>query len=218
MSLTNGSVELEKLSQAPIGKIISFVYYGHGQNYGKVRKATVVEVLTDGILAQEINETHPKHFKDEEAYEVQTEPVTQMDTDSSKTISFVDAREMLSEAGWANEPTLDILTGEQLTVLFGAFHTARENAEFGQFEYEWDTENGNVVITDNVSQEPFEWKPKASSDGLYRSVDITLGKTQDGSSIDFRFVTDQLGNASVEHNGSPVRPLEFLGILANFLE
>lgn len=61
-------------------------------------------------------------------------------------ITFLNAEEMLEEARWANEVTLDILTGEQLTVLFGSFHTARENADAGDFEYQWDPENGNILV------------------------------------------------------------------------
>ena len=53
---------------------------------------------------------------------------------------------MLEEAGYANELVLDILTGEQLTVLFGGYHSSRENADSGDFEYEWDSDNGNVIL------------------------------------------------------------------------
>ena len=38
-----------------------------GKTMVKLRHATVLEVFADGILAQEQNDSHPKHFKDDEA-------------------------------------------------------------------------------------------------------------------------------------------------------
>ena len=96
MSLTNGSVRVRKLSDAKEGNVISFVYYGHGQNHGQLRYAEVLEVLADGILAQEVNGTHPKHFKNGEAEDVKMEEkLQQVVSGETKAVTFLDAKEML---------------------------------------------------------------------------------------------------------------------------
>jgi len=202
MSLTNGSVRVRKLTDANQGNVISFVYYGHGQNHGQLRYAEVLEVLNEGILAQEVNGTHPKHFKNSEAEDVKLEEKLQeLVSSETKGVTFLDAKDMLLEAGWSNEIVLDILTGEQLTVLFGSFHTARENANAGDFEYQWDSENGNVLVIDsrntsNVSVEP------VGHDHTLRYVTFRVTR-QDGGFSDFRVTVDAMGKITFQ-NGSDV--------------
>jgi len=201
MSLTNGSVRVRKLSDAKEGNVVSFVYYGHGQNHGELRYAQVIEVLADGILAQEVNGTHPKHFKNGEAEDVKLEEKLQDAVSGEvKGITFIDAKDMLEEAEWANEIVLDILTGEQLTVLFGSFHTARENADAGEFEYQWDSENGNILVTDNRNAPHVS--VKASDDSLHhtlRYVTFRVSNNETGSYSDFRVTVDAVGKITFQN-------------------
>ena len=220
MSLTNGSVRMSKLTDAKEGNVISFVYYGHGQNHGQLRYAEVLEVLADGILAQEVNGTHPKHFKNGEAEDVKVEEkLQQLVSGKTKGITFIDAKDMLEEAEWANEIVLDILTGEQLTVLFGSYHTARENAGVGDFEYQWDSENGNVLVIDkrnasNVSV-------KASDDSLHhtlRYVTFRVSNNETGSYSDFRVTVDALGKITFQNGKDIVSVDNFAKALNSLIE
>ena len=214
MSLTNGKVRSSKLSDAKEGNVISFVYYGHGQNHGQLRYAEVIEVLADGILAQEVNGTHPKHFKNGEAEDVKLEEKLQQSVSGEvKGITFLDAKEMLEEAGYANELVLDILTGEQLTVLFGSFHTARENADAGEFEYQWDSENGNILVTDNRNTSNISVDPVAHDHTLryvtFRVTNNRFAPGLIGGFSDFRVTVDAMGKITFQHNEDVVSVEDF---------
>ena len=209
MSLTNGAITYRKLSDVIEGNVVSFVYYGHGQNHGQLRHATVLEILADGILAQEKNSTHPKHFKNNEAEDIKLEEdndadfaLTAVETSTAKGVTFVDAKEMLEEAGYANELVLDILTGEQLTVLFGGYHSSRENAGAGDFEYQWDSENGNILVTanslSNISVEP------VAHDHTLRYVTFRATDILGDSFSDFRVTVDPLGKITFQQNDNVV--------------
>jgi len=217
MSLTNGSVRMSKLTDAKEGNVISFVYYGHGQNHGQLRYAKVLEVLADGILAQEVNTNHPKHFKNGEAEDVKVEEkLQQLVSGETKGVTFLDAKDMLLEAGWSNEIVLDILTGEQLTVLFGSFHTARENADAGDFEYQWDSENGNVLVIDNRNASNVSVEPVAHDHTLrYVTFRVTL---QDGGFSDFRVTVDPLGKITFQQNENVVSVDDFAKALNSLIE
>ena len=218
MSLTNGSIRARKLSDANEGNVISFVYYGHGQNHGQLRYAEVIEVLADGILAQEVNGTHPKHFKNGEAEDVKLEEKLQEAVSGEvKGITFLDAKEILEEAGWANEPTLDILTGEQLTVLFGSFHTARENADTGDFEYQWDSENGNILVTDNRNASNVSVEPVAH-DHTLRFVTFRVSNDNTGSYSDFRVTVDAMGKITFQNGKDIVSVDNFAKALNSVIE
>jgi hypothetical protein len=199
MSLTNGAISYRKLSDVSEGNVVSFVYYGHGQNHGQLRHATVLEVFADGILAQEQSGSHPKHFKNNEAEDVKLEGQQDFVLSEVKGVTFVDAKEMLEEAGYANELVLDILTGEQLTVLFGGYHSSRENADVGQYEYQWDSENGNILVTNNRNTSNISVEPIAHDHTLryvtFRATDI-LGD----SFSDFRVTVDPLGKITFQQN------------------
>ena len=217
MSLTNGSVRMSKLTDAKQGNVISFVYYGHGQNHGQLRYAEVIEVLADGILAQEVNGTHPKHFKNGEAEDVKVEEkLQQLVSGETKGITFIDAKDMLEEAEWANEIVLDILTGEQLTVLFGSYHTARENADAGDFEYQWDSENGNVLVIDNRNKSNVSVEP-VGHDHTLRYVTFRVTR-QDGGFSDFRVTVDPLGKITFQHGGDVVTVDDFSKALNSLIK
>ena len=220
MSLTNGSVRVRKLSDAKEGNVISFVYYGHGQNHGQLRYAEVIEVLADGILAQEVNGTHPKHFKNGEAEDVKLEEkLQQVVSGETKGVTFLDAKEMLEEAGWANEVVLDMLTGEQLTVLFGSYHTARENADAGEFEYQWDSENGNILVIDNRNASNVS--VKASDDSIHhtlRYVTFRVSNNKTGSYSDFRVTVDALGKITFQNGKDIVSVDNFAKALNSLIE
>ena len=210
MSLTNGAISYRKLSDVIEGNVVSFVYYGNGQNHGQLRHATVLEVLADGILAQEKNSTHPKHFKNNEAEDIKLEEdnevdfaLTAVETSTAKGVTFVDAKEMLEEAGYANELVLDILTGEQLTVLFGGYHSSRENADVGDFEYQWDSENGNILVTDNRNTSNISVEPIAH-DHTLRYVTFRATDTLGDSYSDFRVTVDPLGKITFQQNENVV--------------
>ena len=209
MSLTNGSVRVRKLTDAKEGNVISFVYYGHGQNHGQLRYAEVLEVLNDGVLAQEVNGTHPKHFKNGEAEDVKMEEkLQQVVSGETKGVTFLDAKEMLEEAGWANEIVLDMLTGEQLTVLFGSFHTARENADTGDFEYQWDSENGNILVTDNRNASNVSVEVRGH-DHTLRYVTFRVSNNDAGTYSDFRVTVDALGKITFQQNENVVSVEDF---------
>ena len=218
MSLTNGSIRVRKLTDAKEGNVVSFVYYGHGQNHGQLRYAQVIEVLADGILAQEVNGTHPKHFKNGEAEDVKLEEKLQ-DAVSGETkgVTFLDAKEMLEEAGWANEIVLDILTGEQLTVLFGSFHTARENADAGDFEYQWDSENGNVLVIDNRNTSNISVEP-VSHDHTLRYVTFRVTDNSVGAFTNFRVTVDAMGKITFQQNDNVVSVEDFSKALNSLIE
>ena len=218
MSLTNGSVRVRKLTDAKEGNVISFVYYGHGQNHGQLRYAEVIEVLADGVLAQEVNGTHPKHFKNGEAEDVKLEEkLKQLVSGETKGITFLDAKEMLEEAGWANEIVLDILTGEQLTVLFGSFHTARENADAGEFEYQWDSENGNVLVIDNRNTSNVSVEVRGH-DHTLRYVTFRVSNNDDATYSDFRVTVDALGKITFQQNENVVSVEDFAKALNSLIE
>ena len=218
MSLTNGKVRSSKLSDAKEGNVISFVYYGHGQNHGQLRYAEVIEVLADGILAQEVNGTHPKHFKNGEAEDVKLEEkLQQIVSGETKGVTFLDAKEMLEEAGWANEIVLDMLTGEQLTVLFGSFHTARENADAGEFEYQWDSENGNVLVIDNRNTSNVSVEVRGH-DHTLRYVTFRVSNNDTGSYSDFRVTVDAVGKITFQQNENVVSVDSFSEALNSLIE
>ena len=218
MSLTNGKVRSSKLSDAKEGNVISFVYYGHGQNHGQLRYAEVIEVLADGILAQEVNGTHPKHFKNGEAEDVKLEEkLQQIVSGETKGVTFLDAKEMLEEAGWANEIVLDILTGEQLTVLFGSFHTARENTDAGEFEYQWDSENGNVLVIDNRNTSNVSVEVRGH-DHTLRYVTFRVSNNDTGSYSDFRVTVDAVGKITFQQNENVVSVDSFSEALNSLIE
>ncbi len=218
MSLTNGSVRVRKLSDAKEGNVISFVYYGHGQNHGQLRYAEVLEVLADGILAQEVNGTHPKHFKNGEAEDVKLEEkLQQIVSGETKGVTFLDAKEMLEEAGWANEIVLDMLTGEQLTVLFGSFHTARENADAGEFEYQWDSENGNVLVIDNRNASNVSVEVRGH-DHTLRYVTFRVSNNDDATYSDFRVTVDALGKITFQNGKDIVSVDNFAKALNSLIE
>jgi hypothetical protein len=199
MSLTNGAISYRKLSDTDEGNVVSFVYYGHGQNHGQLRHATVLEVFADGILAQEKDTNHPKRFKNNEAEDVKLEGQQDFSLSEAKGVTFVDAKEMLEEAGYANELVLDILTGEQLTVLFGGFHTSRENAGLGDFEYEWDSDNGNILVTNNRNTSNISVEP-VGHDHTLRYVTFRATDTLGDSFSDFRVTVDPLGKITFQQN------------------
>jgi len=203
MSLTNGAISYRKLSDADEGNVVSFVYYGHGLNHGQLRHATVLEVLADGILAQEKDSNHPKHFKNKEAEDVKLEGQQDFSLSEVKGITFVDAKEMLEEAGYANELVLDILTGEQLTVLFGGYHSSRENAGLGDFEYEWDSDNGNILVTDNRNTSNISVEP-VGHDHTLRYVTFRATDSLGDSYSDFRVTVDPLGKITFQQNENVV--------------
>ena len=218
MSLTNGSIRVRKLSDAKEGNVISFVYYGHGQNHGQLRYAEVIEVLADGILAQEVNGTHPKHFKNGEAEDVKLEEkLQQIVSGETKGVTFLDAKEMLEEAGWANEIVLDMLTGEQLTVLFGSFHTARENADAGEFEYQWDSENGNVLVIDNRNASNVSVEVRGH-DHTLRYVTFRVSNNDDATYSDFRVTVDALGKITFQNGKDIVSVDNFAKALNSLIE
>ena len=203
MSLTNGAISYRNLSDVSEGNVVSFVYYGHGQNHGQLRHATVIEVLADGILAQEKDSNHPKHFKNKEAEDVKLEGQQDFSLSEVKGITFVDAKEMLEEAGYANELVLDILTGEQLTVLFGGYHSSRENAGIGDFDYQWDSENGNILVTDNRNTSNISVEP-VGHDHTLRYVTFRATDTLGDSFSDFRVTVDPLGKITFQQNENVV--------------
>ena len=218
MSLTNGSVRVRKLSDAKEGNVISFVYYGHGQNHGQLRYAKVLEVLADGILAQEVNSTHPKHFKNGEAEDVKLEEkLQQVVSGDTKGVTFLDAKDMLLEAGWANEIVLDMLTGEQLTVLFGSFHAARENADVGDFEYQWDSENGNILVIDNRNSSNVSVEVRGH-DHTLRYVTFRVSNDDAGTYSDFRVTVDALGKITFQQNENVVSVDDFSKALNTLIE
>ena len=218
MSLTNGSIRVRKLTDAVEGNVVSFVYYGHGQNHGQLRYAEILEVLNDGILAQEVNGTHPKHFKNSEAENVKVEEKLQEAVSGeTKGVTFVDAKEMLEEAGYANELVLDILTGEQLTVLFGGFHTARENADAGDFEYQWDSENGNVLVIDNRNTSNVSVEVRGH-DHTLRYVTFRVSNNDDATYSDFRVTVDALGKITFQQNEDVVSVDNFAKALNSLIE
>ena len=214
MSLTNGAVSYRKLSDVGEGNVVSFVYYGHGQNHGQLRHATVLEVFADGILAQEQNSSHPKHFKNNEAEDVKLEGQSPSEV---KGVTFLDAKEMLEEAGYANELVLDILTGEQLSVLFGGYHSSRENADVGEYEYQWDSENGNILVTNNRNTSNISVEPVAHDYTLryvtFRATDI-LGD----SFSDFRVTVDPLGKITFQQNDNVVTFEDFAKALNSLIK
>ena len=217
MSLTNGSVRVRKLSDAKEGNVISFVYYGHGENNGQLRYAEVIEVFSDGVLAQEVNGTHPKRFKNGEAEDVKMEEKLQDAISSEvKGITFVDAKEMLEEAGYANELVLDILTGEQLTVLFGGYHSARENADAGDYDYQWDSGNGNILVTDNRNTSNVTVEPVAH-DHTLRYVTFRVTNEVGGFS-DFRVTVDPLGKITFQHGSDVVSVDSFAEALNSLIK
>tara|TARA_E500000331_G_scaffold352353_1_gene400776 strand:- start:631 stop:1344 length:714 start_codon:yes stop_codon:yes gene_type:complete len=203
MSLTNGAISYRNLSDVSEGNVVSFVYYGHGQNHGQLRHATVLEVFADGILAQEQNSSHPKHFKNKEAEDVKLEGQQDSVSGEVKGITFVDAKEILEEAGYANELVLDILTGEQLTVLFGSFHTSRENAGVGDFDYQWDSDNGNILVSDNRNTSNISVEA-VGHDHTLRYVTFRATDTLGDSFSDFRVTVDPLGKITFQQNENVV--------------
>ena len=203
MSLTNGAISYRNLSDVSEGNVVSFVYYGHGQNHGQLRHATVLEVFADGILAQEQSSSHPKHFKNNEAEDVKLEGQQDFSLSEVKGVTFVDAKEMLEEAGYANELVLDILTGEQLTVLFGGYHSSRENAGLGDFEYEWDSDNGNILVTDNRNTSNISVEP-VGHDHTLRYVTFRATDSLGDSYSDFRVTVDPLGKITFQQNENVV--------------
>ena len=216
MSLTNGAIRYRNLSDVSEGNVVSFVYYGHGQNHGQLRHATVLEVFADGILAQEKDTNHPKRFKDKEAEDVKLEGQQDFSLSEVKGITFVDAKEMLEEAGYANELVLDILTGEQLTVLFGGYHSARENAGAGDFEYQWDSGNGNILVTDNRNTSNVTVEPVAH-DHTLRFVTFRVTNEVGGFS-DFRVTVDPLGKITFQHGSDVVSVDSFAEALNSLIK
>ena len=216
MSLTNGAISYRNLSDVSEGNVVSFVYYGHGQNHGQLRHATVIEVFADGILAQEQNSSHPKHFKNNEAEDVKLEGQQDFSLSEVKGITFVDAKEMLEEAGYANELVLDILTGEQLTVLFGGYHSARENAGAGDYDYQWDSGNGNILVTDNRNTSNVTVEPVAN-DHTLRYVTFRVTNEVGGFS-DFRVTVDPLGKITFQHGSDVVSVDSFAEALNSLIK
>ena len=212
---------LEKLSDAAEGQGISFVYYGNGKNYGQLRHATVLEVLADGVLAQETNNDHPKHFKNTEAYQVEHEAldasvaVAELEQIHGKGVTFVDAKQMLSEAGWANEVVLDSLTTEQLVQIFGAYHTVRENSTNGVFEYTWDAENGNILIKDTSA--PAYSVESINHDGTLRYVNFRVTNNVTGSFVDLRITVDQMGKVTLQSNDNVINAIGLTKTLLNLI-
>lgn len=218
MSLTNGTIRTRKLSDAKEGNVVSFVYYGHGQNHGQLRYAEVIEVLADGILAQEVNGTHPKHFKNGEAENVKLEKSLQETVSGEvKGITFLDAKDMLEEAGYANELVLDILTGEQLTVLFGGYHSARENAGAGEFEYQWDSENGNVLVIDNRNTSNVTVEAVAHENTL-RYVTFRVTDNSVGAFTNFGVTVDAMGKITFQQDDNVVNFEDFAKALNSLIK
>jgi hypothetical protein len=115
---------------------------------------------------------------------------------------------MLEEAEWANETVLDILTGEQLTVLFGGFHTARENAGVGDFEYQWDSENGNILVIDNRNASNVRVEVRGH-DHTLRYVTFRVSNNHSGTYSDFRVTVDALGKITFQQNENVVSIEDF---------
>ena len=219
MSLTNGAVTYRNLSDVDAGKVVSFVYYGHGENYGQLRQATVLEILADGVLAQEKNSSHPKHFKNVEAEDVKLEEDNSQNEpeigETTSGVTFVDAKQILSESGWANEVVLDSLTTEQLVQIFGAYHTVRENATNGVFEYTWDAENGNILIKD-ASAPAYSVEP-INHDGTLRYVNFRVTNNVTGSFVDLRITVDQMGKVTLQSNDNVINAIGLTKTLLNLI-
>ena len=220
MSLTNGAVTYRNLSDADEGKIVSFVYYGHGQNYGQLRHATVLEVLADGILAQEKNSGHPKHFKNAEAEDVKLEEDNSQNEheirETTSGVTFVDAKQMLSEAGWANQVVLDSLSSEQLVSVFGSYHTAVGDYEAGEITYEWDADNGNILIHDH--RNPISVICGGLHDGMLKRIDFRVVNALKNDWIDIRITVDQSGKVTLQENGNVINAEGLIKALLNLIE
>ena len=223
MSLTNGAVTYRNLSDADEGKIVSFVYYGHGQNYGQLRHATVLEVLADGILAQEKNSGHPKHFKNAEAEDVKLEEdnkvdfaLTAVETSTAKGVTFMDAKQMMLEAGWAKESVLDILSSEQLVAVYGAYHTVTGDYEAGEITYEWDADNGNILIHDH--RNPISVICGGLHDGMLKQIDFRVVNAKKNDWTDFRITVDQSGKVTLQENGNVINAEGLTKTLLNLIE
>ena len=219
MSLTNGAVTYRNLSDADEGKIVSFVYYGHGQNYGQLRHATVLEVLADGILAQEKNSGHPKHFKNAEAEDVKLEEDNSQNEheirETTSGVTFVDAKQILSESGWANEVVLDSLSSEQLVEIFGAYHTAQENADADDYSYEWDSDNGNILIHSHANPISIT---TVNHDGMFKRVDFRIASQCGARWSDIRITIDQSGKVTLQENGNVINAESLTKTLLNLIE
>jgi len=228
MSLTNGAVTYRNLSDVDAGKVVSFVYYGHGENYGQLRQATVLEILGDGILAQEKNSNHPKHFKNAEAEDVKLEEdnsQNEFETSTAKGVTFIDAKQMLEEAGWANEVVLDSLSSEQLVEIYGAYHTVRENAEAGDYSYDWDATNGNILIHDHTNPifvtslgHDGMFAGNLTDSGAVQQVSFRITNNDTNEWQDFRITVDQSGKVTLQENGNVISAVALTKSLLNLIE
>jgi len=223
MSLTNGTVTYRNLSDVDEGKVVSFVYYGHGENYGQLRQATVLEILADGILAQEKNSGHPKHFKNAEAEDVKMEEDTEVDfaltavetREATSGVTFMDAKQILSESGWANEIVLDSLSSEQLVEIFGAYHTVQENADADDYSYEWDADNGNILIHSHSNPISIT---AVNHDGRLKRVDFRIASQCGARWSDIRITIDQSGKVTLQENGNVINAEGLTKTLLNLIE
>jgi hypothetical protein len=135
--------ELLRLSEAKEGDQLQFWYKGHGENADNYRNVIVSEVLRDGIVAEDLTFGGVKNFKNNQAAEV----FVLESAHCGQRVRFDDARNKLVELGIMNQWIAFILTGEQLTELYGK-HVVNAKCDF-------DEETGEIVLpsAEDVSSE-----------------------------------------------------------------